>query len=386
MKVVLFTQVLFENSKILILFCILTILTLTFLGVRVISLSNDLAENDMPDIIIKGKMDEDGMLRYKYYNDMPNVSDYLRTNLMDDEIEIYGITSRSMETKRDPLTNTFIEYTIYGVSNNFIEEKLARNIRDGRLPEVAQLEAVMGIYAKNRYGATLGDTIQHPITLNQEWGNTDINNYTLSGVLSEQVQFFKGAIFVSQETYESLYADKEENLIYIYVKNEDQYNEALNAVIQLNIESSVIGDIIMNFHYKEMVRRTTFFSCLLVGVISFILVLLMIAYLMKGLTRKIGILKALGVSNRYIFTIFIGGLGVMWGISFLISVGLTYSISLLLNMNLSNFLGYSVQEYRINTYSILVGLSFILICFAASYIVIYRYNKKISPKEALAKE
>ncbi|GKX32155.1 hypothetical protein SH1V18_46350 [Vallitalea longa] len=381
----LFSNVLFENKKILVTFILLLILTLTFISIRIISLTNDLEENSMPDIIVKGKMDEDGKLRYKYYNDMPTVSRQL-TESLDDDIKVYGITTRSMATMKDSLTNSKIEYTIYGVDKRFMEEKLSHKISQGGLPQSEELEAVMGSYARNFYKVNVDERINHPITLNTDWIEKDINNYTLSGVLDENMKFFKGGIFLSRDTYEKLYNKVEENLVFIYVNGEKDYNNALDMIYQLKRKDNNIGDVIMNFHYKVMARRKATISCILIGIVALVLVLVMIAYLMKGLTKKIGILKSLGISNQYILAVFIGGLCLTYFISYLLSIVFTYVITILLNINMSNFLGYQVKEYEMNNYSLLVGILFVLACSLVSYINIYRYNSKISPKKAMMKD
>lgn len=381
----LFTSIIFEKQRFLALFILLITITLTILSIQVINLSNTLTENRIPDIVVKGKMDEDGVLRYKYYNDMPGFTAELKQKL-GSSIEVYGITARSMCTMQDPLTNSRIEYTIYGVEQDFINKELSPNIADGSIPDAGQNEVIMGTYAKQFYKLSPNDKINQPITLKKDWSKDDLNRYTLSGVLNENMNFFRGAIFLAKETYDKNFGPTEDNLVFIYVNNEEDYNKALSLVYEIRKNNSAIGPILMNYYSKQMAKRNTIVGCVFAGIVCLTLILLLIAYLMKGISKKIGILKALGISNRYIIKVFMGGLLITLLVSSALSTVLTYAATLFLNYNISKFLGYKVEEYMMTGLSITSNLIFIFVCFTAIFISIYKYNMKISPNEAMTKE
>ncbi|MFA9377822.1 MAG: FtsX-like permease family protein [Lachnotalea sp.] len=384
MKFKIFTKILFEKKRILILYILMIIFALTFLNMRLISMDNDLKQSNVPDIIIKGKMDEDGVLKYKYYNGIPELASQLSETLAS-KAKVYGIVTRSMMTDRDPLTNNYIEYTIYGVPNDFLKNELNDEMTKGNLPEEDKNQAIMGNYAQNYYNVNVEDKIEQPITLNSDWQKNDIGLYTLSGVLSNNLEYFKGAIILSKDTFKNKYQNVDDNIVYIYVDNKEAYEQALAAVQEIKMNDTTIGTITMNFYAKQYTIRNAFIGCISIALISVVFILLLIAYLMKGTTVKIGILKALGLPNRTIILTFNGGIFITLLLSSLLSLITTYITTILFNQSLSNFLGYKVIEYNVNSYCVFADVGFVLLCFLVSYMHIYRINNKTLPKEAMAK-
>ncbi|OYP40560.1 hypothetical protein CG709_05115, partial [Lachnotalea glycerini] len=207
----------------------------------------------------------------------------------------------------------------------------------------------------------------------------------LSGVLSNNLEYFKGAIILSKDTFKNKYQNIDDNIVYVYVDNKEAYERALAAVQEIKMNDSTIGTITMNFYAKQYTIRNAFIGCISIALISVVFILLLIAYLMKGTTVKIGILKALGLPNRTIILTFNGGLFITLLLSSFLSLITTYITTILFNQSLSNFLGYKVMEYNVNSYCVFADVVFVFLCFLISYMHIYRINNRTLQKEAMAK-
>lgn len=360
------------------------IFLLTFLNFRLIDSYNTMQQADMPDIVVKGKMDADGELKYKYYNDISDLADQLKSKLNGD-IKIYSIVARSMMTERDPLTNNFIEYTIYGVSNEYLQNVLNKNIQNGSALENGGQQLLMGSYAKNYYDLKIGDKVNQPITLKKDWLQEDIGLYQLSGELSNQMSYFKGGIFLSREDFEEKYGKLNDNMIFIYVNDKNKYNEALDLLQNIKMNDDSIGTINMNYYEKHSIIKNTILNCVSIGILSIIIILLLVSYLMKGSSKKIGILKALGMPNKILVSVFNGGMMIVLFLSMFLAFFTTEVLAMIYNSYLSNFYGFRVKEFTFNFYCILADLILIFICFGALLMRVYRLTMKTSPKAAMQK-
>ncbi len=383
-KFKLFNSILFSKKRILFIYIIILAFLLTFLNFMFISSYNNMQQADIPDIVVKGKMDDDGELKYKYYNDMPDLVYTLR-NKLDGNVKIYSVIARSMMTDKDPLTNNFIEYTIYGVSNDFFNNVLNRNIQYGHAIEDGNQQILMGSYAKNFYNVDIGDVVYQPITLKQDWMQEDIGLYSLSGELSNQLSYFKGGIFLLRENFEEQYGQLDDNLVFIYVDDKESYDKTLDLLQTIKMTDPSIGTINMNYYEKHSIIKNTVISCAFLAALSIVIILLLVSYLMKGSAKKIGILKALGMSNRIVISVLNGGMLVVLLLSMLLSLVLTEIVAIAYNQYLSNFYGFRVREFTLNPYCVLVDIVFICICFAALFIRVYFLTVRTSPRAAMQK-
>ncbi|TGY89430.1 ABC transporter permease [Petralouisia muris] len=383
-KFKVFRSILFSKKGTLYVYIMVLAFFMTFINFKFIASFNSMQQSDIPDIVVKGKMDEDGELKYKYYNDMPDVSSQLR-NQLNEDVKIYPVTARSMMTDRDPLTNATIEYTVYGVSNEFLDDVINKNIQNGNKIETGSHEILMGSYAKNFYELEIGDVVNHPVTLKKDWMEDDIGLYKLSGVLSNQLSYFKGGIFLSREKFEKDYGKINDNMIFIYLDDKESFEETLSLLQSLRMSNPSIGTISMNYYEKHGIMQNTILSCSFWGIMSLIVILLLVSYLMKGTSRKIGILKALGISNKIMVSVFNGGMMIVLVISMILALITTEILTLAYNHYLSGFYGFEVEEFMLNLYCVWVDLVFIIICFCALSIRIYKLTRKTSPKAAMQK-
>lgn len=90
----IFIRIFFEKRIMLTIYIwIITMFTI-FLGVESIFLSKQFQESLRPDIVVNGAMDQDGVMRYKMYNDLGNVPGKLEKELDAQPIVVRNLQSR----------------------------------------------------------------------------------------------------------------------------------------------------------------------------------------------------------------------------------------------------------------------------------------------------
>ncbi|HEY9059124.1 MAG TPA: FtsX-like permease family protein [Pseudobacteroides sp.] len=383
----IFINVLFENKKILIAFSSILVILFVYIGVQVMFATSQLTQLAMPDIEITGKLDSDGLLRYKLYNDQSGLSSKLK-ELYNKDYNIYPVVSRNILSNQSTTMSFKVNYWIYGVENNFFDDQLKGYIKDGRMPKPGEKETLIGNYAAHYYKVKVGDKIKIPVTLKKDYEKSDISTYTVSGILDDNIDYFKGAIFISRDTYESINSNKTvENLVLIYSKksiDSKEYEKIYNSFIGLKADYN-IGQINANFYQKDTSKRNVIINIIFVLFMSVIIVFLLLSYLMKGITKKIGLLKALGISDSYIIKTFLGGLSVTVVFATLLSIISGYIVKTYINKKISEFLEFSVSYYSINKYVILFTLAMSLLMFIVIFVIIKLKSSRISPRDAMLK-
>lgn len=376
-----FVNVIFEKKKFLIFFILISTLVTVFLGVQTMVITNQYEQVASPDMEISGTLDDDGLFRYKMYNDINGLAEQLRSNV-DKNSDIYGITCRNLLTVNDTFNK--VSYSVYGVDDSFLDGILSKFIIDGKLPQKGKKEVLIGSLAARYFNVKVGDAIQSYVTLDKEPTENDMGKYIVSGILSDNVDYFKGGIFISKDTYENTNDKVDENLVLVYVNSETAYNkidDSLNNVA----DNYKIGSVSSFYQQKTSLQNTLFMNLLSILAVSLIVVFLMFSYLMKGITKKIGLLKSLGMSDFYIVKAFVGGLGIVTVATTGLGLVCSYFIKIAMNQNISKFLGYSVEQYKFNGYVYLSTIVLNLIMYAAVFITISILSRMVSPRDAMLK-
>jgi predicted lysophospholipase L1 biosynthesis ABC-type transport system permease subunit len=112
---------------------------------------------------------------------------------------------------------------------------------------------------------------------------------------------------------------------------------------------------------------------------------LIISYLVKGINKKIGILKALGIKDSIIIKIFVGGLAWVSTVALSISILVVFVINYFINKQLSNFLGFSVTRYKITGNVLAYQVLIAIVLFAVIFFIIKYKTTRISPKVCINK-
>lgn len=108
-----------------------------------------------------------------------------------------------------------------------------------------------------------------------------------------------------------------------------------------------------------------------------------ISYLMKGITPKVGLMKATGISSSYIIRTFLTGILCVFLSAFVF--GLLFSSMLLeiANNYIKSFFEFTVHRYQLSKTAIILDVFEGLFIVVYAFMVIYIKCKRITPKEAM---
>ena len=383
----IFINIFFEKKRILIAFVAIFTLLLLYAGVQLIFLGQQSAQVAIPDFQITGRIGDDGVFYYRMYNDMDGLSADIK-KLVGNDMRIYGVTARNLLTMEDAKTFQKIYYLVYGVEDSFLDNELGNCLKAGRLPEPGKKEALIGSYAARHFKVNVGDKLNVGVTLNKEVKDSDSMQYTVSGILNDNVEYFKGGIFISRETFgKSTNIEVDENLILSYFKDTNSiktYDRINKDLMSLN-DKYKFGAISVNYQQKYNIKKNIIITVVSVLCISLVILFLLISYLMKGITRKIGLLKALGISDGYITKTFVGGLGLSILVSMIFAAVGINIVKSLLNRSVSSFLGYQIEQFFVNPYIYILLSSLGIALFIMVYVMVKFTSSRISPRDAMLK-
>jgi ABC-type lipoprotein release transport system permease subunit len=385
----IFVDVFFEKKIILISFILIFIILLFYTGIQTVLLASQYSKQLIsPDVQMSGSARADGVLDFKLYNDMTGLSSSMRTSAKD-EMNVYGVTCRNILTAQDEKTLDITFYWIYGVDDLFFDKELKSCLKDGRMPQKGAKEVVIGSYAARFYKVNLNDKINIPVTLNSTYSKEDISQYRVVGILDDNISYFRGATFISKDTYKKLNPNVafDENVLLIYFKNSNGYKhyEKILSTSKDLFEKYNIKGYQANYLEKNNTKLNLIISYSFIWIVGFIILYLLLSYILKGITKKIGLLKALGISDKYITKVFIGGIGACLMLSLGVAILGIIIVSQTLNYNLSKFYGFKVKIYTVKPfiYFLLIGLSIII--FLIIYLITKVKSSKISPRDAMLK-
>jgi predicted lysophospholipase L1 biosynthesis ABC-type transport system permease subunit len=166
----------------------------------------------------------------------------------------------------------------------------------------------------------------------------------------------------------------------------DSYKQIINSVKSDPDLSASIGNVSENFAAKESMGNQVKYYVLSELLIAVTLTYLIISFLVKGVSKKVGILKALGISDKTIIFIFIGGLTILLAFSFLISIAADIIVYTILNREYSKFLGFAVEKYKLSAEGILLQVMSALILLFSVYGIIQYKITRLSPNMCMSKK
>ena len=389
MRLKLILNVLFEKKKILVLFFIVSMVLIAYASIQTI-LSGMEKDNvaSTPDFVFNGTIynSEDGSYPFKWYNDIGDFGDEA-DKISGADADCYKVVYRSLYNFYDEISSVGFYGAVYGVPNACITEHIEPYIEEGGLPESGKKEAVIGYYFAKRFDIGIGDTIPQAITLSETWNDDDIDNYTVSGILAENItEYFNGSVIISREDFEAENGKAKDNMILGYYKNAVNYKDIFLSLNSNDTRMSYnVPEGKLNYTQKEYSNKKLAINLGSVMIISAALLTALLSYLMKGITPKIGLLKAIGISSKKIISTFLIGIFSIFAVSAGVGLGISAMLSYSLNRYVSNFYQFQVHSYQFSKMVLIVDL----ILFA--FIVIYVYAitffkcKMISPRIAMTK-
>lgn len=355
-----FVKVFFEKWKYMIMYS-LSIITFWFvLFGNVASTASDAHyEKLMPDIEIRGKGAGDS---YKLYEALDTSAE---KELAEKGERVYGMTVRNLYTFSDAYYH--VSYRIYGTEGRFFTE-IKDYLKLGKLPEDGKAQAVIGSNVAKLLNVGVGDVLDVPITLEAD-GEKSKQEYIVSGILKTEAEFFSDGIYISKDTYKELECAVEYNTLYIYAKSR-QSCENIISYIENSDKTGGIGEIVS--HYAEKVSLSDAIRKALIKTMQLSAVVLTAVFvsLMKHTGRKIGLMKAMGVSDKDIMRLLVKGFGVYN----LVGMLLSYMSLIFIRLTMGISLPISVILYSIYSYGII---------FAVTIIILFVLCKRTSPRLAM---
>jgi ABC-type lipoprotein release transport system permease subunit len=379
----------FENKKVIIRFLIIFTILFSAMSFQVINANNEIvASISQPDIVYTGTMyqSEDGKYPFIWYNDLGEGFEEYVDDTVKGEAAIYSAACRSLYNYYDEFTGIGFSGYVYGFDDAFIEEKLSPYIIEGKLPTVGEKEALVGAYFAERFGITVGDAIPQAITLSKQWDESDIDNYIVSGILNENVSaYFVGSAIISRETFENVRGKENNNFLIGYYRSQnEQRNREL--FVEMNHTSSDYGvpEGRYNYSQKTFAKYQIYVASGILFIAGFAMISIMIAYIIKGIDRKIGLLKAIGLSTSSLMKYFVGGFSAVIGMAVALATVVISVATRVMNQYISNFYHFSVHTYMLN-WNVLglvafVGASMVLIMC----VLIRQKCVGISPQKAMS--
>lgn len=358
----IFIKVFFEKSKYLIMYS-LSIITFWYaLFFNVVSVAESAHyEERMPDIEIYGRP-VDIENSYTLYSDLDSS---IRNDLMEEGVESYGLTVRNLYTFSDAYYH--VSYRIYGAEDEFLNE-LTEYLKRGKLPETGKTEAVIGSNVAEFLGVRVGDVLNVPVTLD-EHADTASREYIVSGIIAADAAFFSDGIYISKDTYRSLEQAVNDNTLFVYTKTEKTYQDIMRQ-LKWQKDADDIGGFIHHYEDKASLDEAIRIALIETVPLSAIVLTAIFVSLMKYTGRKIGLMKALGISDTDIMKLMMKGFGVYN----LVGMLLSYLSLGFIMLGLGFPLPVPAILYSIYSFTII---------FAVTIIILFILCKKISPRLAM---
>lgn len=354
-----FVQVFFEKSKYFIMYSLAIITFWYALFVNVSSVATkDYYEKKVPDIEVHG-VDAGTDNRYMMYR---NLDASTQNKYMEKEMKSYGLTVRNLFSFSDAYYS--VSYRIYGADNEFINE-LEDYVNKGRLPAPGKTEAVIGSNVAKYYKLKVGDTLDLPITLEEDAVDA-YRKYIVSGIIIGEASYFSDGIYISKDTFESLEHTVSDNVIYMYTKNDTVKQNMLEKLEQRGALDGV-GGVLNHAENKVSLQKTIRNSLIITVPFSIIVLSVLFVSLMKYMGKKIALMKAIGISDGHIMKMLMKGFAVCNVTGMLLSF-----LSLgLVRAALGFSLPVSVILYSVYSFAII---------FVDTMVILFIMCKRISPR------
>lgn len=355
-----FIKVFFEKSKYMIMYSlsIITFWYVLFFQVASVGYST-YYEKKIPDIEIYGENAENN---YMLYNSLDASA---AAKLKEEGVKVYGMTVRNLYTFSDAFYQ--VSYRIYGAEELFINE-LEHYLKRGELPFEGKTEAVIGSNVAKFYQVKVGDVLDMPITLDEDTGHAD-QKYTVSGILADDAHFFQDGIYISKATCEKAGGTAVDNTLYVYGGNQKSCERILGQLKERE-EQLRVGGVTGHFINKGSLSETIRDALLKTIPLSAVVLSAIFMSLLKYTGRKIGLMKALGVSDRHLMRLLMKGFGVYN----LAGMLLSYLSLIFVRVGFGVPLPAPVILYSVYSFAVI---------FAVTIAILFILCKKISPRLAM---
>lgn len=289
----LFTILFFDRVSFIFLFLLL-VSTPTYLILKQVSVMTvESPSIDVPDIEItggiEGEKDSEAV-----YGGIDNLVTQLEA--LHHDTEMYRMVMRNLYTFSSPFYQ--VSFRIYGTEKQFLNRK-KKQLAYGTVPSQGRKEILAGYNAATFYKLEVGDVINEEMGFNLREGQDE---YIVSGILSEDDKYFGDGFFLLKEDFPYSETNTQDNVIMIYTSGKQSYKDISDDIDKLKSEF-VNEKYVDNYKKNNRGQRQDVKQHLLILGVSFILLELLYLYISKGMEKKAGIVKALGIPDRLILAI-----------------------------------------------------------------------------------
>lgn len=392
MKFTLFSKELFGGRKKLVIFCFISFLIYLLVAIQVVLSAESSGCVAVPDVVFSGKIDGNAISYEKYGNIKMGFADLIVGEL-EDKADVYELIERNIITVQKENSLESVTYSIFACSHSFFEDRLSALMSEGTIPLEGIRQAVIGGYLAKAFHIEVGDVITKKSVNLANLGMVDIVldlsgdfreiEYEVVGILDDTEGYFDYAFLIGGETQGNISC----NTVWVYFLSDDVIDLYIEKIVETDksfFSENGIGTVLEPYHHKEqglfsLILKNGYLF-LLAAVFSYIL----IAYVLKGVTYKLGIMKAIGISDQYIYKCYFTGIFVIQIVSYILSFVVVHFLCVLLNRSISEAYGYDVNLYRVTFNMFFVVTMMLVITLAAFHLSLYYRINHIKPKAAMS--
>lgn len=183
--------------------------------------------------------------------------------------------------------------------------------------------------------------------------------------------------------------------IKVYEPNREKMHELLNTypiplyqnqntkIPEFQSSSFVSNDIIDVGQNALAYSKLTLYISIIFAIFAFILITNFIAISITGNKKTIGILRALGTKRIDIFKIFLNQGLIMCGVSFVLSVILTFTLKEIGNAFISNYYNYKIELFLYSYQNVLLTLAVLILTIILSNLFIINKIASMKPVDSI---
>lgn len=220
------------------------------------------------------------------------------------DAEVYFIKAKELYSFESPFYA--VDFCWYGVEGEFFDQFEGR-LAEGRLPKQGRREMLVGGNAAFYYSLKVGDMVNENAEI--VGGSGDVL-YTISGILKEEDQYFASGLYVWKDEMTGAVCVPQDNMLMVYTPTKQIYRKWDDKIERIK-EDGDIDLYVDNYKENSGERRGQKGALLTTLFISFLILELVYMHISKGMEKKAGIVKALGILDWKILMVCGLGLAIL---------------------------------------------------------------------------
>lgn len=349
MKRKLFLKEFIEKRKLFIFFSVVLMISFFIPGFEYVMFSSSIDNGYKPDVYMRGVVSDN---IFEFYKDTDSAVDYIMNNSGSDIRTVPCVTRRIVSCTEDNKYNT-VTYTIKGYSDDYISQTLSKYLAKGRVPDKEKNEVIIGSGFAKVMRLSVGDKISGQcfnigtigevviaVSLEKDNDFSAVEEYTVSGIISEDCTFLKNsAVAVLSDEIKP-------NTIELFFEGEDAVSTYKSLIDK--IPEGQIGGLDEFYVQKKNEINSLITDITIIAVSMLTIIYLVISLLLKGINKKLSVMKAVGVKDRYIVTSFFGGFLLIMLVSIVLALLLLIVVVTFMNRQYSEFIGVDINKYKLD--------------------------------------